>query len=81
MFRTRRLRVAVAVIAVAMLAGQAVATALLIHNSREAAMASATDTVERAGRTVTALDADESMVEAARRRLRGQVLRTTCSEE
>ncbi|WP_369851687.1 class I SAM-dependent methyltransferase [Brachybacterium paraconglomeratum] len=35
---------------------------------------------ERAGRTVTALDADESMVEAARRRLRGQVLRTTCSE-
>lgn len=36
---------------------------------------------ERAGRTVTALDADESMVEAARRRLRGQVLRTTCSEE
>ena len=30
---------------------------------------------ERAGRTVTALDADESMVEAARARLRGQVLR------
>ncbi|MGP5413056.1 class I SAM-dependent methyltransferase [Brachybacterium paraconglomeratum] len=30
---------------------------------------------EHAGRTVTALDADESMVEAARRRLRGQVLR------
>ena len=52
MFRTRRLRIAVAVIAVAMLAGQAVATALLIHNSREAAMASATDTVERAARTV-----------------------------
>ncbi|WP_416241698.1 hypothetical protein [Brachybacterium paraconglomeratum] len=37
--------------------------------------------VEHAGRTVTALDADESMVESARRRLRGQVLRTTCSEE
>ena len=36
---------------------------------------------ERAGRTVTALDADESMAEAARRRLRGQELRTTCSEE
>ncbi|RRR19268.1 SAM-dependent methyltransferase [Brachybacterium paraconglomeratum] len=30
---------------------------------------------EHAGRTVMALDADESMVEAARRRLRGQVLR------
>lgn len=30
---------------------------------------------ERAGRTVTALDADESMVETARRRLHGQVLR------
>lgn len=30
---------------------------------------------ERAGRTVTALDADESMVESARRRLRGQALR------
>ena len=30
---------------------------------------------ERAGRTVTALDADESMVESARGRLRGRVLR------
>ncbi|UFN51197.1 response regulator [Roseomonas sp. OT10] len=52
MYRTRRLRGAVAAISILLLLGQAIATFLLIRNGREAAVTSATDTVERAARSV-----------------------------
>ncbi|MFB9971979.1 hypothetical protein ACFFMP_19210 [Pseudoroseomonas cervicalis] len=50
----RRIRLAILLAAVALLAGQWFATSLLVGRAREAAMASATDTVNRIARAVEA---------------------------